>query len=62
MKKYRFNWKKSISNTLFLIITILLCWFIISMVEIPLRNCGNNPHYFNWNLFKVILRYKELLP
>ena len=61
MKKYRWNWKKCIKNAFFLINVVLICWFIISMIEIPLRNCGNNPQYFNWNFFKVILEYKGLL-
>jgi len=61
MKKYRWNWKIAIKNAIFLIFIVLLSWFIISLIEIPFRNCGNNPQFFNWNLFKVILQYKELL-
>ena len=62
MKKYTWNWKIALKNAFFLIFIVLLTWFIISLIEIVIKNTGNNPVYSSHNLFKAILRYKGLLP
>lgn len=62
MKKYRWSWKIALKNAIFLIFVVLLSWFIISLIEIIVKNTGINPVYSNYNLFKAILRYKGLLP
>ena len=62
MKKYTWNWKIALKNAFFLIFIVLLSWFIISLIEIIVKNTEINPVYSNYNLFKAILRYKGLLP
>lgn len=62
MKKYSWNWKIALKNAIFLISILIISWFIISLIEIMIKNTGINPVYSNHNLFKAILRYKGLLP
>lgn len=61
MKKYHWNVKKCFFNVFLAIIIVLISWFIISLLEIVIKNTGINPVYSNYNLFKVILKIKGLL-
>lgn len=49
---------KKITKTMELIMYVvgilLLCWFLGSWIEVVSHNCGPNPTYSMFNLFKVL--------
>lgn len=61
VRKIRWNYKKCVLNMLFIISVVFTSWFLISFVEIVVKNTGNNPVYCNCNFFRLILEYKELI-
>lgn len=48
--KYRLNWKKFLRFMLILLVIVALTWFLISFIEVVLKNTNENITYSNWNL------------
>lgn len=48
--------KKVIENVMFTICVALALWFIISFVEVDMKNLTENPVYNSWNFFEVFLK------
>ena len=48
--------KKIVENVMFVICVTLALWFIISFVEVDMKNLTENPVYNNWNFFEVFLK------
>ena len=48
--------KKIVENVMFVIGTALALWFIISFVEVDMKNLTENPVYNSWNFFEVFLK------
>lgn len=48
--------KKVIENVMFAICVALALWFIISFVEVDMKNLTENPVYNSWNFFEVFLK------
>ena len=48
--------KKIAENVMFVICVALALWFIISFVEVDMKNLTENPVYSNWNFFEVFLK------
>ena len=48
--------KKIIENVMFVICVALALWFIISFVEVDMKNLTENPVYNSWNFFEVFLK------
>lgn len=37
------------------VITLFIVWFLISYIEVNIHNLSENPQYWNWNIFEVLL-------
>jgi len=61
VRKVRWNYKKCALNMLFIISVVFVSWFLISFIEIVIKNTGNDPVYNSYNFFRLILEYKELI-
>ena len=48
--------KKIVENVMFIICVALALWFIISFVEIDMKNLTENPVYNDWNFFEIFLK------
>ena len=48
--------KKIVENVMFAICVTLALWFIISFVEVDMKNLTENPVYNSWNFFEVFLK------
>ena len=48
--------KKIVENVMFVICVALALWFVISFVEVDMKNLTENPVYNNWNFFEVFLK------
>lgn len=48
--------KKIVENVMFVICVALALWFIISFVEVDMKNLTENPVYSSWNFFEVFLK------
>ena len=48
--------KKIVENVMFVICVALAFWFIISFVEVDMKNLTENPVYNSWNFFEVFLK------
>ena len=48
--------KKIVENVMFAICVALALWFIISFVEVDMKNLTENPVYNSWNFFEVFLK------
>ena len=48
--------KKIVENVMFVICVALALWFIISFVEVDMKNLTENPVYNDWNFFEVFLK------
>ena len=48
--------KKIVENVMFVICIVLALWFIISFVEVDMKNLTENPVYNDWNFFEVFLK------
>ena len=48
--------KKIVENVMFVICVVLALWFIISFVEVDMKNLTENPVYNSWNFFEVFLK------
>lgn len=48
--------KKIVENVMFVICVALALWFIISFVEVDMKNLTENPVYNSWNFFEVFLK------
>ena len=48
--------KKIVENVMFIICVALALWFIISFVEVDMKNLTENPVYNDWNFFEVFLK------
>ena len=48
--------KKIAENVMFIICVALALWFIISFVEVDMKNLTENPVYNSWNFFEVFLK------
>ena len=48
--------KKIVENVMFIICVALALWFIISFVEVDMKNLTENPVYNSWNFFEVFLK------
>lgn len=48
--------KKIVENVMFVICVALTLWFIISFVEVDMKNLTENPVYNSWNFFEVFLK------
>ena len=49
--------KKVIENVMVILCVALAIWFIISFVEVDMKNLTENPVYNSWNLFVVFLKF-----
>ena len=48
--------KKIVENVMFAICVALALWFVISFVEVDMKNLTENPVYNSWNFFEVFLK------
>ena len=48
--KYRFNWAKFAKFVLILLTIALLTWFLVSFIEVVLKNTTDNITYNHWNI------------
>ena len=48
--------KKIVGNVMFVICVALALWFVISFVEVDMKNLTENPVYNDWNFFEVFLK------
>ena len=48
--------KKIVENVMFVICVALALWFIISFIEVDMKNLTENPVYNDWNFFEVFLK------
>ena len=48
--------KKVIENVIIILCVALTIWFIISFVEVNMKNSTENPVYSSWNFFEVFLK------
>ena len=48
--------KKVIENVMFILCVALAIWFIISFVEVDMKNLTENPVYSSWNFFEIFLK------
>ena len=48
--KYRLNWKKFIRFLLVSLVIIVFTWFVMSYVEVVLKNTTKEITYSDWNI------------
>ena len=48
--------KKVIENVMVILCVVLAIWFIISFVEVDMKNLTENPIYSSWNFFEIFLK------
>ena len=48
--------KKVIENVIIILCVALTIWFIISFVEVNMKNSTENPVYSSWNFFEIFLK------
>ena len=48
--------KKIVENVMVIFCVVLAIWFIISFVEVDMKNLTENPIYSSWNFFEVFLK------
>ena len=48
--------KKVIENVMVIFCVALALWFIISFVEVDMKNLTENPVYSSWNFFEIFLK------
>jgi len=48
--KYRLNWVKFAKFVLILLVIVILTWFLVSFIEVVLKNTTENITYSNWNI------------
>ena len=48
--------KKVIENVMVILFVAFALWFIISFVEVDMKNLTENPVYSSWNFFEVLLK------
>ena len=48
--------KKIVENVMVILCVALALWFIISFVEVDMKNLTENPVYNSWNFFEVFLK------
>ena len=48
--------KKIIENVMVILCITLAIWFIISFVEVDMKNLTENPVYSSWNFFEIFLK------
>ena len=48
--------KKVIENVMVILCVALAIWFIISFVEVNMKNSTENPVYSSWNFFEIFLK------
>ena len=48
--------KKIIENVMVILFVAFALWFVISFVEVDMKNLTENPVYNSWNFFEVFLK------
>ena len=48
--------KKIVENVMVIFCVALVLWFIISFVEVDMKNLTENPVYSSWNFFEIFLK------
>ena len=48
--------KKVIENVMVILCIAFVNWFIISFVEVDMKNLTENPIYSSWNFFEIFLK------
>ena len=48
--------KKVIENAMVILCVALAIWFIISFIEVNMKNLTENPVYSSWNFFEIFLK------
>ena len=48
--------KKIVENVMVILCVTLAIWFIISFVEVDMKNLTENPVYSSWNFFEIFLK------
>ena len=48
--------KKVIENVMVMLCVAFAIWFIISFVEVDMKNLTENPIYSSWNFFEIFLK------
>ena len=48
--------KKIVENVMVILGVAFAIWFIISFVEVDMKNLTENPVYSSWNFFEVFLK------
>ena len=48
--------KKVIENVMVILCVARAIWFIISFVEVDMKNLTENPVYSSWNFFEIFLK------
>ena len=48
--------KKIAENVMVTLCVALAIWFIISFVEVDMKNLTENPIYSSWNFFEIFLK------
>lgn len=48
--------KKIVKNVMVILCVALAIWFIISFVEVDMKNLTENPVYSSWNFFEIFLK------
>ena len=47
---------KVVENVMVIFCVTLAIWFIISFVEVDMKNLTENPVYSSWNFFEIFLK------
>lgn len=48
--KYRLNWAKFAKFVLILLVIVISMWFLMSYIEVVLKNTAKEITYSNWNI------------
>lgn len=48
--KYRLNWAKFVRFVLILLVIVISMWFLMSYIEVVLKNTTKEINYSDWNI------------
>ena len=48
--------KNVMANVVIILCVALTLWFIVSFVEVNMKNLTENPVYSSWNFFEIFLK------
>ena len=57
MNKVKKVIKNVVADVVIILCVALTLWFIVSFIEVDMKNLTENPVYSSWNFFEIFLKF-----